>query len=244
MIHEPKGEMHMRLMKSVRSNLTHGKKRWLKAYLDRWASRRILARMIDKTDNFQNVRWLGAMMWQFPISAWVLQEVVSETKPDIIIETGTYSGGSAYFLASLCDLLGRGEIVSIDIEPRSTIPHPRITYLTASSVDPAAVNLVRQRIERIKAKTILLILDSDHRMAHVLRELESYAPLIPVGSYIHVQDGCIDELDCLRVDRPGPKEAAKSFLRDHPEFVRDEEIESRYVLTFCPYGWLKRVRSD
>ena len=83
--------------------------------------------------------WLGSQALKNPLDLWVYQEIMAETRPDVVIETGTYRGGSAHFLASVCDLLGSGEVVSIDIEPqRDDYPqHPRITYLGGrSSTDP------------------------------------------------------------------------------------------------------------
>lgn len=215
----------------------------LARYLDEAAARRTLLAMISKTKNFDNARWLGRGIWQFPLGAWVLQEVVSAMRPDFILETGTFLGGSAHFYASLFDCLGHGEVVTVDPAPKGTIPHPRITYIRGSSTDPQIVAALADRLKRAGASKVLVVLDSDHTAEHVRRELEAFAPLVPPGSYIHVQDGCIDELPCFQDARPGPKVAAKAFLRDHPEFVRDTEIEFRYIMTFHPYGWLKRLAS-
>lgn len=213
-------------------------------YLDQLAARRVLQAIAVKTDDVQTVRWLGLPIWQYPLDAWVIQEMVGELKPDIIVETGTWTGGSAYFFACLCDLIGKGEVISIDIATRGTIAHPRITYLTGSSTNPDMVRIVAERIGQARASKVLIALDSDHSAEHVGQELVAYAPLIPVGSYMHVQDGCIDELRYFRAGRPGPVVAVKSFLRDHPQFIRDYEIESRYVMTAHPYGWLRRVKPD
>ena len=88
----------------------------------------------------------GAQALKNPLDLWVYQEIVYETRPELIVETGTYRGGSALYLASLCDLMGHGEVVSIDVEPmRDDYPaHPRVTYLAGrSSTDPAVVEEVR-----------------------------------------------------------------------------------------------------
>ena len=133
-----------------------------------------------------------------------------ETRPELVVETGTYRGGSAFFLASICDLLGAGEVVSIDVEPvRDDYPaHPRITYLGGrSSTDPDVVAEVRARAE---GKRTLVILDSDHSQAHVEAELAEYASLVPVGGYVIVEDSNIGQIrkDLL----PGPLEAIETFL--------------------------------
>ncbi len=218
-------------------------KKW-NDFLDRAAGRRILQAMVRRTGNFENTRWLGRPMWQFPLGAWVLQEVISELKPDLIVETGTHRGGSAFYFASLCDLLSQGEVISIDIQAAATPEHPRISYWKGSSIDPEIVARVKKRIAEKRAGNILIILDSNHSREHVARELEAYAPLVPEGSYIHVQDGSIDELPCFRRDGAGPKAAALDFLKKDPSFKRDLEIEKRYEITFHPCGWLKKVRMD
>ena len=215
----------------------------LKRYLDALAAKRVLGAIVAKTDDVRTVRWMGRSIWQYPLDAWLIQEVITELRPDLIIETGTYQGGSAYFFACLCDLMNHGDIISIDIASHGTMPHPRITYITGSSVDPQIVSTVAQRIAQSKAQRILVSLDSDHRSAHVLQELEIYARYVPQGSYIHIQDGCIDELSMFRHARPGPKVAVKTFLKRHPEFIRDRALEQRYVLTAHPYGWITRKTS-
>src|SRR5262245_63261469 len=96
-----------------------------------------------------------------------------EVRPELVVETGTYRGGSAFYLASICDLLGAGEVVSIDIEAiREDYPdHPRITYLGGrSSTDP---DVVAEVCARADGKRTLVVLDSDHSQRHVEDELRS-----------------------------------------------------------------------
>ena len=162
-----------------------------------------------------------------------------ETRPELIVETGTYRGGSAFFLASICDLLGAGEIVSIDIEPvRDDYPaHPRITYLGGrSSTDPDVLATIRERAE---GRRTLVVLDSDHSQAHVEAELAEYASLVPVGGYVIVEDSNIGQIrkDLL----PGPLEAIEVFLGRTDRFEIDRRRE-KFLITFNPSGYLRRVR--
>jgi cephalosporin hydroxylase len=183
--------------------------------------------------------WLGSQALKNPLDLWIYQEIMAETRPDVVVETGTYRGGSAYFLASVCDLLGEGEVVSIDIEAiRDDYPqHPRITYLAGrSSTDPEVLAEVRKRAE---GRRTLVILDSDHSQSHVEAELDVYAPLVPVGCYIVVEDSNIGQ---IRKDLfPGPFEAIETFLASTSDFEIDRERE-KFLLTFNPSGYLKRVR--
>jgi cephalosporin hydroxylase len=209
---------------------------------DRKLDRAAVARAHDVlylSDAWTEARWLGAQALKNPLDLWVYQEIVFETRPGLIVETGTYRGGSALYLASLCDLVGGGEVVSIDVEPiRDDYPeHPRITYLGGrSSTDLAVVEKVR---ERAADRPILVILDSDHSQAHVEAELAAYAPLVPVGCYVIVEDSNIGR---IRKDlMPGPLEAIETFLATTRDFEIDRTRE-KFLITFNPSGYLKRIR--
>jgi cephalosporin hydroxylase len=183
--------------------------------------------------------WLGSQALKNPLDLWVYQEIMAETRPDVVVETGTYRGGSARFLASVCDLLGSGEVVSIDIEPmREDYPqHPRITYLAGRSSTDAGV--LAEVSERVEGRRTLIVLDSDHSQGHVEAELEAYAPLVPVGCYLIVEDSNIGQ---IREDlMPGPLQAIETFLAGRSDFEIDRERE-KFLLTFNPSGYLKRIR--
>jgi cephalosporin hydroxylase len=194
-----------------------------------------------ESDAWTKARWLGVQALKNPLDLWIYQELMADTRPELVVETGTWRGGSALYLASICDLLGAGEIVSIDVEPlRDDYPrHPRITYLGGrSSTDPDVVAEVR---ERAGGRPILVILDSDHSQAHVEAELDAYAPLVPVGCYLVVEDSNIGQ---IRKDlMPGPLQAVETFLAKTDEFEIDRERE-KFLLTFNPSGYLRRVRGQ
>jgi cephalosporin hydroxylase len=191
------------------------------------------------SDAWTKAGWLGTQALKNPLDLWVYQEIIAETRPALIVETGTWRGGSALYMASVCDLLGEGEVVSIDIEPaRDDYPqHPRITYLAGrSSTDPAVVEEVRGRAA---GRPTLIILDSDHSQRHVEEELAAYAPLVPVGCYLIVEDSNIGQ---IREDlMPGPLQAIERFLAATNEFEVDRERE-KFLITFNPSGYLRRVR--
>jgi cephalosporin hydroxylase len=191
------------------------------------------------SDAWTRARWLGVQALRNPLDLWVYQEIIVETRPELVVETGTYRGGSALYLASMCDLLGAGEVVSIDIESmRDDYPqHPRITYLAGrSSTDPAVLAEVQ---ERAQGRRTLVVLDSDHSQAHVEAELAAYAPLVPIGCYVIVEDSNIGR---IRKDlMPGPLQAIEAFLAKTDEFEVDRERE-KFLLSFSPSGYLRRVR--
>jgi cephalosporin hydroxylase len=206
--------------------------------LDPWVVRRF-HRMFYGSGAWQRSRWLGVPVLKNPLDLFVYQEIVAETRPELIVETGTHSGGSALYLASLCDLVGCGEVVTVDVNPvKPSYPeHPRLTFLGGrSSTDPDLVAEVRARGA---GKRAMVVLDSDHAREHVAAELEAYAPLVGDGCYLVVEDSNVGVL--VRHDLPpGPLEAIPPFLARHPEFTVDGSRE-RFMLTFNPRGYLRRT---
>ena len=197
--------------------------------------------LINKTQNFGHVKWLGHPIWQNILDLWVIQETIAELKPQLLIECGTNRGGSALFYAHLFDLLGHGRVITIDIERMHNLVHPRITFLIGSSVDPHVVKAVGASVGQCSGP-IMVVLDSDHSAPHVLLEMQLYSPFVTLGSFLLVQDGVIDTFDAFRAWRPGPLHAIRVFLASHPEFTVDGERSTRFVITHHPDGWLRRVR--
>ena len=186
-----------------------------------------------------NTFWRGVRVLKCPLDLWVYQELLSEVEPDLIVETGTKHGGSAYYLASICDLIGHGAVVTIDVDELPDRPeHPRITYLSGSSTDPAVVAQVDERIA--DGSRVMVILDSDHSRDHVLAELDTWSSRVSVGSFLIVEDTNINGHPVTQHSYPGPWEALADWLPRHPGFRRDPSCE-KHFLTFNPGGFLRRV---
>jgi cephalosporin hydroxylase len=117
--------------------------------------------------------------------------------------------------------------------------HPRVTYLEGSSVDPHIVAQVRSLVK--PDATVLVYLDSDHSCDHVRQELEHYAPLVSVGSYIVVEDTNVHGHPALPGFPAGPMEGLHQFLAGSDAFEIDKRRE-RFLMTFNPSGYLRRVR--
>ena len=184
--------------------------------------------------------WMGVACLKCPMDLMAYQEILFETRPGLVLETGTHEGGSALFLAHMLDLLGAGEIVTIDVLDRPGRPaHPRIRYLTGSSGDEELVGGIFRG--RPSGERRLVILDSDHSRAHVLRELELFAPQVQPGGYVIVEDSNVNGNPVLPDYGPGPREAIEEFLAGHPEFEVDLSRE-KFLMTFNPGGYLRRVR--
>jgi cephalosporin hydroxylase len=193
---------------------------------------------------WQHVRWLGVPAFKCPLDLWIYQEILHDTRPDVIIETGTAHAGSALFLATVCDALGRGRIITIDPQEYRARPrHARITYLAASSIDAAIIERVRNAIR--PGERVMAVLDSLHNRDHVLAELRAYGPMVTPGCYLIAEDTNINghpvQTDFAPDQGPGPFEAVETYLRETDRFEPDGARE-KFLFTFNPRGYLKCVK--
>jgi cephalosporin hydroxylase len=189
-------------------------------------------------DTWSNTSWLGTAAQKCAFDLWVYQEILHELRPAVIVECGTAEGGSAFFLASICDLLDHGSVITIDIEEYPERPeHPRITYLHGSSTDAEVFRQVEQLVGG--REPVLVILDSNHERDHVLDELRLYAGLVSPRSYLIVEDSNVNGHPVVPEFGPGPTEAVGQFLRESDEFVVDRGRE-KFLLTFNPGGYLRK----
>lgn len=189
---------------------------------------------------WQTITWMGTPIQKHPFDLVIMQEIVWETRPQVIIEAGTNRGGSAQFYASLLDLIGEGEILTTDVLDLPDRPdHPRISYRPWSSTSDDFVGEATRLAARVERT--MVVLDSDHRADHVRAELERLAPLVSIGCYLVCEDGCVNGHPVLPDFGPGPLEAIDDFLAVHPEFEVDASRE-RLLSTFNPRGYLRRVR--
>jgi cephalosporin hydroxylase len=186
---------------------------------------------------WDNTTWLGTPILKCPLDLWVYQELLTRVRPDVILETGTNEGGSAHYLASLCDLLDHGRIVTVDTDENPARPqHPRITYLVGFSTAP---EILAQMAEHAQG-TVMVILDSDHSRANVSEELKAYSHLVSKGSYLIVEDTNLNGHPVAPGFGPGPMEAAMEFVGSHPEFRVDGDCE-KFFMTCNPRGYLQRL---
>ena len=217
-----------------------------------------------------NFRWLGRPIIQLPPDVIAMQELIWSVKPDLIVETGIAHGGSLIFSASMlalldmCEAIESGQaldprrsarkVIGVDIDIRAhnraaIEAHPmasRIQMVQGSSIDPHVVAQVHAAARAYSR--VLVCLDSNHTHAHVLAELEAYAPLTSKDSYCVVFDTIVDDLPKeMFPDRPwgpgdNPKTAVHEYLAIHPEFEIDAAIHDKLQITVAPDGYLRRIR--
>jgi len=216
-----------------------------------------------------NFDWLGRPIIQYPQDMVAMQELVWTTRPDLIIETGIAHGGSLVLSASLlamldyCDAVQAGttldpkasqrKVLGLDIDIRAhnraaIEAHPmahKIEMIQGSSISPEVIAQV-QAIAR-KYQRVMVCLDSNHTHAHVLAELQAYAPLTSVGCYCVVFDTFVEDMPGdLFPDRPwapgdNPKTAVHEYLKSHRHFEIDTTIPHKLQVTVAPDGFLRRT---
>lgn len=203
-----------------------------------------------------NFTWLGRPIIQYPQDMVALQELIWQTKPDLIIEMGIAHGGSLIFSASILQLLDNGgEVlgVDIDIRPHNRVEieaHPlskKITMIEGSSIEASTIQKVHDHAKG--KKNIMVILDSNHTHDHVLQELEAYASLVTKDNYLIVFDTAVEDVPedydwGIRTWGKGnnPKTAVWEFLKTHNEFEIDKSIDNKLLISVAPDGYLKRIK--
>jgi cephalosporin hydroxylase len=195
----------------------------------------------DRKRTWASTYWLGVPVQQLPLDLWVVQEIIAETRPGLVLETGTKFGGSALFIAGILDLLGAGEVITIDIDQSRVADrarqHPRIEIVES---DSAGETVAERLASRCEGARVMAILDSDHHAPHVARELDLYGGLVSPGCYLVVQDTIVNGNPVRGDFGPGPAEAIQSWLPNHPEFEVDRDRE-KLMASFQPGGYLRRI---
>jgi cephalosporin hydroxylase len=201
-----------------------------------------------------NFSWMGRPIIQYPQDMIAMQELIWQVQPDLVVETGIAHGGSLIYYASLLELIGKGEVLGIDIDIRAhnrkeIERHPmmkRIKMIQGSSISEDTAQQVR---DYAKGKEkILVCLDSNHTHEHVLEELRLYAPLVSKDSYMVVFDTIVEDLPegYFAQKRPwgisnNPKTAVQEFLQSNPNFQVDTSIDNKLLISVAPGGYLKRI---
>lgn len=211
---------------------------------------------LDKYDYAYLWSWMGVPIIQTPADVMATQEVIWETKPDVIIETGVARGGSMIFQAAMLQLIGKGKVIGVDIDIRahnreSIEKHPlahRIELIEGPSTSTETMAKVRSSIPA--GASVMVILDSDHSKAHVLDELRNYAPLVTQGQYLVVADTLLGRCDPAQVPTkrskvllPGdePLAALNEYLREIARFEPDDVLNGKLVLSSSPGGYVRCV---
>jgi cephalosporin hydroxylase len=192
---------------------------------------------------WKRLSYRGVRTLKNPLDLWNYQEIIAEHGIEWIVETGTRHGGSALFFADLLAARGAaGLVISVDIDHDSLqIPrHERVRLVKGDSAAPGILDAIRALLPARRAP-MFVILDSDHRKAHVLRELAAYVALMQTGDYLVVEDSCVNGHPVRPDFGPGPMEAIEEYLAANPGvLVADREREEKFGCTFAPRGYYRK----
>jgi cephalosporin hydroxylase len=173
-----------------------------------------------------------------PLDLWIYQELLFEIKPQLVIELGTYMGGTALFIAHQLDALGKGTVLTVDMCELPRRRHPRIGYISGKTTDSHVVSRIHDAAQSIDGP-VVVVHDADHRCDQVLVDLEIYAPLVTPESFLVIEDTNINGNPVLVDWGPGPREAVEVFLAVNPDFECDPSRE-KFLMTYNPGGYLRR----
>jgi cephalosporin hydroxylase len=165
----------------------------------------------------------GRACIKFDEDLMVYRRIIKESQPEVIVETGSWQGGSAAWFSQFAPV--------ISVDRYAPPPLPKVTFVQGDSIDalPYVEALVAGR-------SCMVTLDSDHNAAHVLAELNAYAPL--ATEWLVVEDTFADDPDLYPLGGPG--KALDYWLPLHPEWARAKDYEAKGE-TQNPGGWLRRV---
>jgi Cephalosporin hydroxylase len=209
----------------------------------------------DRYNWIHQTTWMGEPLLQVPQDMFAFQEIIWKTRPDFIIEIGVAWGGSVLFNATICEALGHGQVIGVDIYMPDDLKarlmdkgavSKRLHLITGSSVEEETVALVRE-LTGGSLRTFV-ILDSHHTRDHVRRELELYSPMVGKDCYLLCGDTIIDRMPAEGPrDRDwgpddNPMKALDAFLANNRRFVIDDYFDDKLLLTCNPRGYLRAVR--
>jgi len=189
-----------------------------------------------------NSSYFGIKTLKSPTDAWIYQEIIYDYKPDAIIEIGNFHGGSALMLAHLCDAIGHGKVIGLDIchdhVPQMVYDHSRITLIEGDACDE--INNVKNLIS--PSDRLVIIEDSSHTYENTLNVMRAYSSLLKAGDWLIVEDSiCHHGLDLG--PKPGPYEAIETFLSETSDFDCERNREN-FIITWNPKGYLRCNRKS
>lgn len=201
--------------------------------------------------------WMGVPVIQLPADIMATQEVIWNSKPDVIVETGVARGGSVLMLASLLQLTGGRKVIGVDIDIRahnrdSIENHPmskHVELIEGSSTSPETLEKVRSHIN--PGDRVMVILDSDHSFEHVLNELRTYGPIVTEGCYLVVADTLLGFLSEDQTPRERshvwlkgnePLSAIRQYVTETDRFELDEVLNGKLVMSSSPAGYYRCIK--
>jgi len=196
----------------------------------------------------KDLTWRGRIIMKNPLDLFIYHQIIWHSQPNIIVEIGCGFAGSACFLRDMfrccypinltfCRIIGVDNRSNDYVSKDYPLPTFYDDFIEGNSIDITVVDQVARIINKNGLERVMIVLDSNHKKGHVLRELSLYHSFVSQGCYLVVEDV---NVDVVLDDHDGPGPAVSQFLEEEGKnkFVIDHDCE-RFGLTFnC---WLKRI---
>lgn len=189
--------------------------------------------------------FMGVQCLKSVLDMWNYQEIIYDFKPSLIVEFGTYAGGSTLFFSSVLKAVSpRSRVLTVDAAPELAAAAVRadshIECMGTTTTDPSVATRIRQLRDELPG-CVFAILDSDHRASNVLQELRFLRGLLRSGDYVVVEDSNINGHPVLPGWGAGPLEALQEYEREHPDdYIHDIGRETKFGFTWAVNGFLIR----
>jgi cephalosporin hydroxylase len=215
------------------------------------------AYVCDRLEQVMHDRYAGLPLLKFPEDLRAYEHRLWECAPNVVIELGTWGGGSAlWFRDRLATLARYGRIrrplvISVDLSTETA-------RALLGTVDPsydATIKLVEGDIldpelpDRVAAllpddASCFVVEDSAHDYATTTAALAGFARFVPIGGMFVVEDGIVDNEEVRPAEwwPSGVRTAIADWLAtpEGSRFTvrRDGEL---YGVSCHPGGWLQRA---
>lgn len=187
-----------------------------------------------------NTTYRGVEMYKCPFDFVIYQMIVNQLKPDLIIEIGTFKGGGALYFADLLDIIGKGEVHTINIFEDVTDPqiinHPRIKRFV-DGYQNYDLKLAHG------FEKVLVVDDGSHQSTDVLEAFKKFNSVVTHGSYYIIEDGVLTDLGYNPAYNGGPLKVMDEITNYNQDFIVDRKWCDFYGdnATFNPNGYLKKI---
>jgi cephalosporin hydroxylase len=194
---------------------------------------------------WKTTKFLDVLTYKSVTDLWNYQEILTELKPSLVLELGTYQGGSALYFAETLKLVSpHFRVLTVDIDHNVVAErvrqHDCVELLESDTTNPKVAARFKE-LRRAYPGKAFCIVDSDHNREHVIAELMLLREVTEPGDYVVVEDGNINGHPVLPDWGVGPYEALEEYLERYPDdYISDVAREQKFGFTFAPKGFLIR----
>ncbi len=177
-----------------------------------WHSALPFAALTSTQNALHNFSYKGTPLQKNPFDHALYPMLLWQFKPRTIIEIGSKEGGSALWMADLCDTYRLDcQIHSIDIVRVATVKHKRVTFHEGDGRNLSGT-LSEKMLARLP-RPWLVIEDADHSYETTHAVLEFFESKLSPQDMLVVEDGIITDLSQMPEGASGPHRALKKFLQ-------------------------------